>query len=89
MADGPLWPSLFCEITNNLTDMNNSLGDQPYFAGSEFTACDVQITFVLEGANASNALADFPNLKGYLERMQARPAYKRAIERGGEYSLGA
>lgn len=88
-AADPLWPRISGEITNNLTYMNNALNDQEYFAGAEFTACDVQITFALEGANASKALADFPNLKNYLERMQARPAYKKAIERGGEYSLGA
>lgn len=88
-AADPLWPRIFGEITNNLTYMNNALNDQPYFAGSDFTACDVQITFALEGANANNSLADFPNLKDYLERMHARPAYKKAIERGGEYSLGA
>ena len=88
-AADPLWPRIFGEITNNLTYMNNALSDQPYFAGTEFTACDVQITFALEAANSTNALADFANLKDYLERMQARPAYKKAIELGGEYSLGA
>ena len=87
-AADPLWPRIFGEITNNLTYMNNALNDQAYFAGTEFTACDVQMTFALEGANASKALADFPNLTDYLARMQARPAYKKAIERGGEYSLG-
>ncbi|MBV1887022.1 MAG: glutathione S-transferase family protein [Parvibaculaceae bacterium] len=88
-AADPLWPRIFGEITNNLTYMNGALANQPYFAGSEFTACDVQITFALEAASANNALADFPNLSDYLARMQARPAYKKAIETGGEYSLGS
>ena len=46
------------------------------------------MTFVLEAAHSSGLLKDYPVLLAYLERMQSRPAYKRAIEKGGPYDLG-
>ena len=55
--------------------------------GSEFTGADIQITFVLEAANASGLLKDYPVLTEYLARIHARPAYKRAIEKGGPFDL--
>ena len=52
------------------------------------TGADIQVVFVLEAAAASGLLKDYPVLASYLGRMQARPAYKRAIEKGGPYDLG-
>ena len=49
----------------------------------------MQLVFVLEAANASGLLKSYPALEKYLAAMQARPAYARAIEKGGPYSLGA
>ena len=43
---------------------------------------------MLEAAQASGLLKDYPALAEYLHRMQARPAYKRAVEKGGPYDLG-
>ena len=34
-------------------------------------------------------LDKFPNLKGFLDRCHARPAYRRALERGGPYAFGS
>lgn len=87
-AGAPLWPRIDGEIHNNLAYMDGALDNKPYFLGDEFTACDVQLTFVLEAAEAGNRLKEYPNLQAYLTRVQARPAYIRAIDRAGPYRLG-
>ena len=87
-AGAPLKPRIDSEIANHLSYMEQALGSGEYFAGPEFTACDVQLTFVLEAAAARGRLADYPGLARYLARVQARPAYLRALERGGPYQLG-
>jgi len=64
------------------------LGKTPWFAGAEFTAADVQMSFPLEAAVVRGGLdSRWPNLLAFLGRIHARPAYQRAIERGGEYQL--
>ena len=87
-AGAPLHPRIFSEIDNHLAYMNDALAGRDYFVGNAFTAADVQMTFVVEAAAASGRVAAYPNLAAYLQRMQARPAYVRAVERGGPYALG-
>ena len=60
----------------------------PWFAGAEFSAADIQMSFPLEAAAARGGLdASRPKLMGFLERIHARPAYRRALEAGGPYEL--
>ena len=87
-AAEPLWPRIFSEMDNHLSYMENALGPRAYFVGDDLTGADVQLTFVLEAADANGLLDNYPNLKRYLAAMQARDAYRRAIERGGPYALG-
>ena len=48
----------------------------------------MQISFALEAAEVrTNLTADYPALAGFLERIRARPAYQRALDRGGPYEL--
>lgn len=64
------------------------LGKTAWFSGPEFTAADIQMTFPLEAAVSRGGLdAKRPKLMAFLERIHARPAYRKAIERGGEYQL--
>ena len=63
------------------------LGKSTWFAGEEFTAADVQMSFPLEAAAARGATALPSRVKSFLERVHARPAYQRAIEAGGEFRL--
>ena len=57
-------------------------------AGEELTAADVQMSFALEAAAARGGLdAKWPKLKAFLDRVQARPAYRRGLEKGGPYQL--
>jgi len=68
--------------------MNAELGTKDFFLGSELSAADIQLSFVVEAAGARGGLEPYPNLKRFADRIQARPAYKRALERGGPYELG-
>lgn len=70
--------------------MESELARAAWFAGHTFSAADVQMGFVVEAAAARGGLAGtHPRLVAWLERIHARPAYRRAIERGGEFSLGS
>jgi len=76
------------QITRHLDWMESELGDRPWCAGSAFTGADIQMSFPLEAAAARGGLnARRQALMGFLERIHARPAYKRAVERGGPYAL--
>jgi glutathione S-transferase len=75
-------------IDNNLRFLEAELNKSTWFAGEEFTAADVQISFVLEAAASRGGLdARYPKLTAWLARIHARPAYLRALERGGKYDF--
>ena len=84
-AAAALKPRVDSEIANNLAYLESGIKGRSYFVGNELTGADVQILFVLEAAGAR--LAPYPELVKYRAAMQARPAYKRGIEKGGEYAL--
>ena len=69
--------------------MEAELEKSLWFAGSEFTAADVQMSFVLEASAARGPMSrgTHPKLFNFLERIHSRPAYKRALEVGGPYNL--
>lgn len=69
--------------------MEAELGKSPWFAGPEFTAADVQMSFVVEASASRGGLTktSHPKLIGFLDKIHARPAYKKAIEVGGPYEL--
>jgi glutathione S-transferase len=67
----------------------SALGKSHWFAGEDFTAADVQMSFPVEAAASSSLLgASYPKLLSFLERIHARPAYQRALARGGPYAFG-
>jgi glutathione S-transferase len=90
LGDGaaPLRPLVDGQIANHLAYMSGAVTGREYLVGNALSGADIQVVFVLEAANASGLLKEFPGLTKYLEQMQARPAYKRAIEKGGPYDLG-
>ena len=78
------------QIDQHLDFMEAELGRSAWFAGSAFTAADVQISFPLEAAAARAGLdARRPRLMDFLARIHGRPAYQRAVARGGEYGVMA
>jgi len=75
-------------IARHLEFMEGELAGRPWFAGGEFSAADIQMSFPLEAAAARGGLdRSRPRLMDFLERIHARPAYRRAIEAGGPYEL--
>ena len=88
-AAAPLRPRIDSEITNHLNYISGALKGREFLVGHGLTGADIQIVFVLEAANASGLLKDFPALTHYLAKMHARHAYKRAVEKGGPYDLGS
>ena len=85
-AGAPLHERVASEIDNNLAYIAGALGDKEYLLG-EFTGADLQMSFVMEVARAFGKLAPYPTLAAYIARLQARPAFKRSIEKGGAYNL--
>jgi glutathione S-transferase len=87
LGDGaaPLRPYIDTQIATHLSYMENALGSRDFFVGSDLTGADIQLLFVLEAAG--ERLAPYPKLVAYRDRMHARPAYKRGIEKGGPYQL--
>ena len=75
-------------LTRQLDFMESELGKSEWFAGAEFSAADIQMSFPLEAAAQRAGLdASRPKLMAFLKRIHARPAYQRALERGGPYSF--
>jgi glutathione S-transferase len=85
----PLQRRIDDEIANHLGYVEQALANRSFIVGNDLTGADMQITFVAEMAKMFGRLAVYPSLTAYLDRMHARPAYRRAVERGGPYMLGA
>jgi glutathione S-transferase len=88
IADKVLSSFVQPNIDAQLKFLEGELSARPWFAGAEFSAADVQMSFPLEAAAARSGPMDgHPKIKDFLARIHARPAYQRALERGGPYSL--
>jgi len=76
------------QLRRHLDFMESELAQRTWFAGEEFTAADVQMSFPLEAARSRAGLdGGRPKLLDFLSRIHARSAYRRALERGGPYSF--
>lgn len=84
----PLSPRIDSEIENHLGYMEAAIKGRDFFVGDSLTGADIQLSFTSEAANGSGALAPYPELARHLKAMQARPAYRRALEKGGPYAYG-
>ena len=73
-------------FARHLDWLERELADRPWFAGDEFTAADVMMSFPIEAARSRAGLGEErPNLIDWLERIHARPAYAAALQKGGPY----
>ena len=84
-AGAPLHPRIDSELANHLGYVDGALKGREFFIGTSLTGADVQMSFVGEMAKVFDKLAPYPNLKSWLSRMHARPAFQRSIEKGGAY----
>jgi len=79
---------LMPQIGGHFMFLEGELGKRAWFAGAEFTAADIQMSFPLEAAAARAPLVrQMPRLAAFLDRIHARPAYQRALEKGGPFEL--
>jgi glutathione S-transferase len=75
-------------LERNFAFMEAELGERGWFAGRAFSAADVMMSFPVEAALSRGGSAEqAPKLAAFLERVRARPAWQRALERGGPYAL--
>lgn len=75
------------QLDLHLDYMENELRQHDWFVGDDFTAADIMMSFPLEAAASRRGLAErCPRLATFLERIHARDAYQRALERGGPYA---
>jgi glutathione S-transferase len=89
MADKVARTFIDPQLKLHLDYLESELGQSEWFVGHAFSVADIQLSFPLEAFAARGGLGgDYPRLSAFLERIRARPAYRRALERGGEYKLG-
>ncbi|WP_031372235.1 glutathione S-transferase [Lysobacter antibioticus] len=75
------------QLALHLDYIESELGKHEWFASDRFTAADIQMSFPVEAAVARAKDRERPRMQAFVERIQARPAYQRALEQGGPYSL--
>ena len=77
------------QLKQHMAFWEGELSKSEWFAGNEFSATDIQMSFPLEAASARAGLEQgHPKAMAWLAKIQARPAYQRALEKGGPYSVG-
>jgi glutathione S-transferase len=77
------------EIESHLRFLNGELREQPWLLGEELSGADIMVSFPIEAASTRMGFSRYPKLRAYLDRIHARPAYQRALDKGGPYDLGA
>ena len=84
-AGAPLAPRIASELENHLGYVDRSLQGRDWLMGDALTGADIQMSFV--GEAARDLRAGYANINAWVKRFQARPAYRKALERGGPYAL--
>jgi len=73
------------QLKSHIDYWEAELAKDAWFAGPDFTAADIMMSFPLEAGAARAGAASRPHVKAFLDRIHARPAYRQALERGGPY----
>ncbi len=77
-------------LVRHLDFMESTLAGSAWFAGAEFSAADIQMSFPVEASRGRAGLNESrPRLMDFLQRIHARPAYQRALEKGGPFDLAS
>lgn len=87
-AGQPLHPRIESEMANHLGYVERSLAGRDWLMGETLTGADIQMSFVGEVTGAFGQFDRYPDIKAWVDRFQARPAYRKALEKGGPYNLG-
>jgi len=82
----PARPFVRSQLKLHLDYLEGELSAAPWFVGERFSAADIMLSFPLETASERAGLDQTrPRLMDFLQRIHARPAYQRALEKGGPY----
>lgn len=73
-------------VAEHVSFWDSALETTGWFAGDKMTLADIMMSFPLEAAAARGGAAEKPNIAAFLDRIHARPAYQRALQRGGPYA---
>lgn len=84
-AGAPLKPRIDSELANHLGYVNRALEGRQFLVGDSLSGADIQMSFVAEAAR--DLRVAYPAMDAWVRRLWARPAYQRALERGGPYAL--
>jgi glutathione S-transferase len=87
-AGAPLQPRIKSEIERHLAYLDGLLEGRDWFVGDELGAADIQLSFAIQAGRALHGLAEFKNLERFADRIRERPAYQKALARGGAYAFG-
>ena len=84
----PLGPRIDSEVANHLNYLNAAYAGRDYLVEGRLTGADIQMSYVLDAANRMQQLPNYANLARVRSLFHARPAYQRALQRGGRYAMG-
>lgn len=85
-AAAPLQPRIAEEIENHMGFLDGELADRDWFVGDALSAADIALSFPVQVCRLLHGHQQFPRLAGFRDRIAERPAYRRAVERGGDYA---
>ena len=74
-------------IQANMSFINSHLENNEWFAGTQLSGADFQMSFPLEASVARGVGKHFPAIEAFVAKVHQRDAYKRALEKGGEYDF--
>ena len=77
------------QLKLHLDYLEGELAERPWLTGRDFSAADVQMSFPLEAASTrtKDFATTYPSLRSFVDRVRARPAYQRAVARGGPSAI--
>ncbi len=76
------------QLKLHLTFINTELGKAEWLTGDHLTGADIQMSFPLEAGRTRLDFSPYPNVAAFVDRVHARPAYQRALAKGGPYQYG-
>jgi glutathione S-transferase len=86
-AASPLMPRITEQLNSHFSFMESQLGASGHFIGDALSAADIMLSFPAEVAIAQGRSAALPKVVSFVAAMQARPAYQRALKKGGPYNF--
>ena len=86
-AAKPLGPRIREQLDSHFAHMERGLRASGHFVLDDLSAADIMLSFPAEVAMRQKRGDDFPKLKAFVEAIHARPAYLRALDKGGPYNM--